>query len=375
MFDTAMTETDIARIEAVRTRDAAADGRFFYAVLTTGVFCYPSCAARPARPENVRFFATREHAMQAGYRPCRRCRPDLPPRAQRRTEAVAAACRAIEEGSFDSAESAAAAGLGEAAFAWLFSSLVLGCRGLLSGSGSVIADLQARLFRAVTGVPIGAYAAAQRQRAAQAALSAGTAVTDAIYEAGFSSSGRFYEAVDSMLGMTPTTWRDGGAGEVISYAFGQSFLGNVLVAATMRGICAILLGDGENDLRAELARRFPRAALVVADADFAGRVADVVRLIEAPQAGHELPLDIRGTAFQRRVWQALRDIPPGQTVSYGDMAAALGMPGAARAVGAACAANRLAVAVPCHRVVTGTGSISGYAWGTARKRALLARER
>jgi AraC family transcriptional regulator of adaptative response/methylated-DNA-[protein]-cysteine methyltransferase len=349
MFDTAMTETDIARIEAVRTRDAAADGRFFYAVLTTGVFCYPSCAARPARPENVRFFATREHAMQAGYRPCRRCRPDLPPRAQRRTEAVAAACRAIEEGSFDSAESAAAAGLGEAAFA--------------------------RLFRAVTGVPIGAYAAAQRQRAAQAALSAGPAVTDAIYEAGFSSSGRFYEAVDSMLGMTPTTWRDGGAGEVISYAFGQSFLGNVLVAATMRGICAILLGDGENDLRAELARRFPRAALVVADADFAGRVADVVRLIDAPQAGHDLPLDIRGTAFQRRVWQALRDIPPGQTVSYGDMAAALGMPGAARAVGAACAANRLAVAVPCHRVVTGTGSISGYAWGTARKRALLARER
>jgi len=349
MFD-AMTMPEVeARLQAVRGRDAAADGRFFYAVLTTGVFCYPSCAARPARAENLRFFDDRAAAVAAGYRPCRRCRPDLAPRAQRRAEAVEAACRAIEQGVCDVADAQAAAGLGRAAFA--------------------------RLFREVTGVTPAAYAAASRQRIAQAALSAGAPVTETIYEAGFSGSGRFYEAADAMLGMKPGTWRQGGAGETVSFALGQSFLGAVLVAAAGRGICAILLGDDRDALLADLRRRFPRAAIVPAEGAFAGEVARVVRLIEAPQAGHDLPLDIRGTAFQRRVWQALRDIPPGYTASYGEVAAAIGVPGAARAVGAACAANRLAVAVPCHRVVTGTGDLSGYAWGTARKRALLARER
>jgi AraC family transcriptional regulator of adaptative response/methylated-DNA-[protein]-cysteine methyltransferase len=348
MFDAMSDDVETDRLGAVRTRDASADGRFFYAVLTTGVFCYPSCAARPARAENLRFFDDRAAAEAAGYRPCRRCRPDLPPRAERRAQAVAAACRAIEQGHFDIDRAAEACGLGRAAFA--------------------------RLFRETTGVTPSAYEAARRQRVAQASLSAGAAVTETIYQAGFSSSGRFYEAADAMLGMTPTTWRQGGAGETIAYAFGTSFLGTVLVAATTRGICAILLGDNAGTLVADLRRRFPRATLQAASAEFADRVAEVVRLIEAPQAGHTLPLDIRGTAFQRRVWQALRDIPAGRTASYGEVAASLGVPGAARAVGAACAANRLAVAVPCHRVVTGAGELSGYAWGPARKKALLARE-
>jgi AraC family transcriptional regulator of adaptative response/methylated-DNA-[protein]-cysteine methyltransferase len=348
MLDAMSSDVETDRLNAVRARDASADGRFFYAVLTTGVFCYPSCAARPARAENLRFFDDCAAAVAAGYRPCRRCRPDLPPRAERRAQAVADACRAIEQGHFDIDRAGEAAGLGRAAFA--------------------------RLFREVTGVTPGSYEAARRQHVAQSLLSAGSAVTETIYQAGFSSSGRFYEAADAMLGMTPTTWRQGGAGETVSYAFGESFLGTVLVGATPRGICAILLGDDAETLQKDLRRRFPRATLQPASNDFSDRVAEVVRLIEAPSAGHTLPLDIRGTAFQRRVWQALRDIPPGRTSSYGEVAASLGAPGAARAVGAACAANRLAVAVPCHRVVTRAGELSGYAWGPARKKALLARE-
>jgi AraC family transcriptional regulator of adaptative response/methylated-DNA-[protein]-cysteine methyltransferase len=343
-----MNET-ASRMEAVRARDAAADGVFFYAVLTTGVFCYPSCAARPARAENLRFFDTRQAAAAAGYRPCRRCRPDLAPRAQRRAEAVAAACRAIETGHFDLAQAGAQAGLAPASFT--------------------------RLFRNVTGVSPAAYEAARRQHAAQTSLRAGAnTITDTIYQAGFSSSGRFYEAADTMLGMTPGKFRAGGAGETIDHATGACFLGTVLVAASGRGICAILLGDDTGALLADLRARFPRAALREAAPEFAARVADVVRLIEAPKAGHSLPLDIRGTAFQRRVWQALRDIPAGQTASYQAVAAAVGAPGAARAVGSACAANPLAVAVPCHRVRTAAGAISGYRWGPARKAALLARE-
>jgi AraC family transcriptional regulator of adaptative response/methylated-DNA-[protein]-cysteine methyltransferase len=348
-MDGMMMDTTASRFAAVRARDAAADGTFFYAVLTTGVFCYPSCAARPARAENLRFFDTREAALQAGYRPCRRCRPDLTPRAERRAEAVAAACRAIEAGAFDADAAAQRAGLGPAAFA--------------------------RLFREVTGVTPSAYAAAMRARATQTALRAGgTSITDTIYQAGFSSSGRFYEAADAMLGMTPGQFRAGGAGETIGYAFGTSFLGKILVAASTRGICAILIGDHETALQTELKARFPRATLRPAEPDFAALVAEVTRLIDAPKAGHTLPLDIRGTAFQRRVWQALRDIPPGTTTSYAALAKTIGKPGAARAVGAACAANPIAVAVPCHRVRNAAGGLAGYRWGTARKAALLTRE-
>lgn len=344
-----MRDEASARAAAVRARDEAADGVFFYAVLTTGVFCYPSCKARPARAENLRFFDTRGDATAAGYRPCRRCRPDLPPRGLRQAEAVEAACRAIEGGTFDAAGAGRAAGLGDAAFT--------------------------RLFRQVTGVTPTAYAAARRQNMAQASLRAGgKSITETIYEAGFSSSGRFYESADSMLGMIPGRFRAGGAGETIAFAFGESFLGKILVGASTRGICAILIGDDEGGLHAELQARFPRATLHEAAPEFAGRVAEVVRLIDSPRAGHALPLDIRGTAFQRRVWQALRDIPAGQTATYAAVAEAIGTRGAARAVGAACAANKLAVAVPCHRVVNAAGALAGYRWGTVRKAALLERE-
>jgi AraC family transcriptional regulator of adaptative response/methylated-DNA-[protein]-cysteine methyltransferase len=348
-MDMMMRDDEAEKLAAVRARDAAADGRFFYAVLTTGIFCYPSCAARPARAENLRFFDTREAARQAGYRPCQRCRPDLAPRAERRAAAVADACRAIEQGTFNAAQAGEPAGLGAAAFT--------------------------RLFRDITGVTPTAYAAGRRQHVAQAALRAGGSVTDAIYEAGFSSSGRFYEAADAMLGMIPSRFKAGGAGEEIHHAFGESALGQVLVATSARGICAILLGDDRAALRDELARRFPNATLRHAGQDFAARVAEVVALIDFPKAGHTLPLDIRGTAFQRRVWQALQQIPAGTTTNYAQVAAAIGRKGAARAVGAACAANPIAVAVPCHRVLTAAGGLSGYAWGTHRKAALLAREK
>jgi AraC family transcriptional regulator of adaptative response/methylated-DNA-[protein]-cysteine methyltransferase len=339
---------DDAMRAAVAGRDRAADGRFFYGVLSTGVYCYPSCAARPARPENLRFFAGRDEAEAAGYRPCLRCRPERAPRAAREAAMVARACRAIEAGCFDLAQHAAAAGTSPAQLG--------------------------RVFRRLAGVTIHAYDAARRHRVAQASLAQGGRVTDTIYEAGFGSSGRFYEAAPAMLGMTPRAWRAGGAGERIGHATGQSWLGRVLVAATARGICAILIGDEDAALLADLGRRFPRAVLAPAEPAFTQHLEAVLGLIEAPREGHALPLDIRGTAFQRRVWQALRDIPPGATLGYGALAGALGLPKGARAVAAACAANPLAVAVPCHRVVGGTGALTGYRWGLARKRALLARE-
>jgi AraC family transcriptional regulator of adaptative response/methylated-DNA-[protein]-cysteine methyltransferase len=336
-------------LAAVRARDPAADGTFFYAVLTTGVFCYPSCVARPARVENLRFFATAEAARAAGYRPCQRCRPDLPPRAERRASAVATACRAIDAGTYNAATAGEAIGLGAAAFA--------------------------RVFREITGVTPAAYAAARRQHHAEAAVRGSRTVTDAIYAAGFASSGRFYELTNAMFGMTPSSFRAGGAGETLTYATGESSLGQVLVAFSARGICAILMGDDASNLESDLGRRFSRATRTKAGPKATAHLAAVLQLIETPRAGHTLPLDIRGTAFQRRVWQALRDIPPGTTRSYADIAASIGKPRAGRAVGAACAANNLAVAVPCHRVVTAAGSISGYAWGTNRKVELLLRER
>ena len=217
------------------------------------------------------------------------------------------------------------------------------------------------------------WCSAKRADRVQSGLAKASSVTDSLYDAGFSSSGRFYEAAPGMLGMTPTAWRKGAAGETISFAIGPCSLGMVLVAATERGICAILLGDDEDGLQADLAQRFPRAA-ISHSADFSDYLAQVIAKIDAPATSFALPLDIRGTAFQRQVWQALQQIPAGETRSYGEVAAELGQPSAVRAVAGACAANKLAVAVPCHRVVGRDGSLSGYRWGVARKRALLERE-
>jgi len=231
-----------------------------------------------------------------------------------------------------------------------------------------------RLFKAATGVTPKAYVSAHRAKRARSALEGGHSVTDAIYEAGFGSSGRFYEASDRMLGMTPTQYRAGGAATEIRFALGACSLGLALVAESARGVCAIFLGDEPERLRDDLRRRFPRARLVAGDRSFATTVARVVACVETPRLGLDLPLDVRGTAFQHRVWRALREIPPGVTATYAEIARRIGAPRAVRAVAGACAANPLAVAIPCHRVVRTDGGLSGYRWGLARKRELLARE-
>lgn len=345
------TDTDAGRWDALRRRDPAADGRFVYAVRSTGVYCRPSCAARPARPENVAFYDTNAEAERAGFRPCKRCRPDGPSQAERRAEAVARACRLIDEAEevppLD--QLAAAAGLSPHHFH--------------------------RIFKQATGVTPRAYAEARRAARVAGTLQEAGSVTEAIYEAGYGSSGRFYETAGARLGMTPTAYRRGGAGEAIRFAVGACSLGSILVAATERGVCAILLGDDPEALLRDLQDRFPKAELIGGDAGFEVTVAQVVGLVEAPGTGLDLPLDIGGTAFQQRVWQALRAIPAGRTASYAEIARAIGEPAAVRAVARACGANPLAVAIPCHRVVRSDGGLSGYRWGVERKRDLLERER
>ena len=339
------------QIAAIRARDAAADGAFFYSVATTGVYCYPSCAARPALRRNIAIHPTREHAAGAGFRPCQRCRPDLPPRAEREAALVARACRLI-----DTAEEAPS------------------LTDLATAIGISPHHFH-RLFRRIAGVTPKAYAAARRQERVQAGLASGAPVTAAIYDAGFNSSGRFYAAADGMLGMPASRYRKGGIGETIRYAAGPCSIGHVLVAATGRGVCAILLGDDPGALAADLHARFPRAALSAGGPGFEQWLAQAVALVDDPAAAaFNLPLDIQGTVFQRRVWQALQAIPPGATSTYSAIAAQLGSPRAVRAVAGACAANKLAVAVPCHRVVASSGALAGYRWGLGRKRALLERE-
>ena len=338
------------RWTAVVARDAAADGTFFYSVKTTGVYCRPSCAARLARPENVSFHPTRADAERAGFRPCKRCKPDQPPLAEQHAATVADVCRLIE--SADPVPSLEQLARHAGMSSWHF----------------------LRVFKAVAGVTPRAYAAAHRARRLRDQLDQGGTVTDAIYDAGYHSSSRFYAQADAVLGMTPSRYRAGGADTVIRFAIGECSLGAILVAASSRGVCAILLGDDPDALARDLQDRFPRADLIGADADFERIVARVVATVEAPGLGLDLPLDVRGTAFQQRVWQALRDIPAGETASYAQVAGRIGMPKAARAVAQACAANALAVAIPCQRVVRNDGNLSGYRWGVERKRALLDRE-
>jgi AraC family transcriptional regulator of adaptative response/methylated-DNA-[protein]-cysteine methyltransferase len=345
----AATEHD-PRWAKVLARDRQADGSFWYSVATTGVYCRPSCAARRARPENVRFHASREDAERAGFRPCRRCRPDQPDLHARHAALVAAACRLIEraETAPDLATLAADAGLSPFHFH--------------------------RVFKAVTGLTPKADAAAHRARRMRSELARSDSVTSAVFDAGYNSSGRFYAQSDAVLGMTPRSYRAGGADTAIRFAVGECSLGSILVAASERGICSILIGDDPDALARELQDRFPNADLSGGDAEFERLVARVVGFVEAPRIGLDLPLDVRGTAFQQRVWQALREIPPGSTASYGEIATRIGAPKSARAVAQACASNTLAVAIPCHRVVRNDGALSGYRWGVERKRALLERE-
>ncbi len=338
------------RWTAVLERDATADGRFVYSVRTTGVYCRPSCPSRPARPENVAFHATPEEARRAGFRPCRRCNPDRASAADPQKTLVVALCRIIEtaEHAPTLAELANRAGLS----AWHLH----------------------RVFKSVTGLTPKAYAAAHRAARVRAGLEGGGRVTDAIYDAGYGSNSRFYAEANGVLGMTARDYRAGGADVTIRFAVGQCSLGAILVAQSARGVCAILLGDDPETLVRQVQERFPAAELLGGDASFERLVAQVVGFIEAPRIGLDLPLDVRGTAFQERVWQALRRIPAGSTISYAELARSIGAPGAVRAVAGACAANTIAVAIPCHRVVRSDGGLSGYRWGVSRKRALLARE-
>jgi len=345
-----MLAGDEERWAAVVKRDRSADGAFYYSVRTTGVFCRPSCPSRLARRENVAFHTTREAAERAGFRPCKRCRPAAPPLAEQHAAAIARACRLIESAAemprLD--QLAEAAGLSRFHFH--------------------------RLFKAVTGVTPRAYAAAHRADRVRKVLADGKSVTSAIYEAGFNSAGRFYASSEAMLGMQPRAFRAGGDGTAIRFAVGECSLGSILVAATDKGVCAIALGDDPDALVRELQDRFAAADLRPGDQAFHELVAQVVGFVEAPRLGLRLPLDVRGTAFQQRVWQALREIPAGQAQSYAEVAERIGAPRAVRAVAQACASNPIAVAIPCHRVVRRDGALSGYRWGVERKRALLERE-
>ncbi|MGH8244896.1 MAG: bifunctional DNA-binding transcriptional regulator/O6-methylguanine-DNA methyltransferase Ada [Gammaproteobacteria bacterium] len=343
------TEND-PRWASVVARDASADGRFYYSVKTTGVYCRPSCASRLARPENVRFHATREDAERAGFRPCKRCRPDQPPLSKENAARVAAICKFIEG-----------------------SDPVPGLDELAKRAGISTFHFH-RVFKAVTGLTPKGYAAAYRAKKIRGRLGRSDTVTDAIFDAGFSSSSRFYEKADQVLGMTPTNYRAGGANTEIRFAIGECSLGSILVARSERGVCAILMGDDPEALVRDLQNMFSRSNLIGGDSEFEKLVSKVIGFVEAPAIGLDLPLDVRGTAFQQRVWQAIRKIPPGSTASYSEIAKRIGSANSVRAVAQACAANALAVAIPCHRVVRNDGALSGYRWGVERKRALLERE-
>jgi AraC family transcriptional regulator of adaptative response/methylated-DNA-[protein]-cysteine methyltransferase len=332
-------------------RDKAADGSFWYSVATTGVYCRPSCPSRRANPKNVQLHDTQAAAEAAGFRPCRRCNPRGMSIAEANAAIVTKACRLID----DAAEPLSLAQLADAV--------------------ELSPHHFHRLFKQATGLTPKAYAAAGRSARLRAGLATAATVTEAFHEAGFGSNGRFYAASTGVLGMRPTHYRAGGANEVLSFAVGQCSLGAILVASSARGVAAILLGDDPDALLRDLQDRFPKAQLVGGDTAYERLVAQVVGLVEAPARGPDLPLDVRGTAFQQRVWQALREIPPGQTATYAGIAQKIGAPRAVRAVAGACAANAIAVAIPCHRVVRHDGSLSGYRWGIERKRELISREK
>ena len=335
---------------AVVARDASFAGQFYIAVKTTGVYCRPGCPARLPKRDNVRFFDTRDEAERAGFRPCKRCKPNQPSLDQVHAAKVAQACRLIEAADEAPKLDALAEIVGLSPYHFH------------------------RIFKQRVGVTPKAYAVAHRNKRVRAELPTSDTVTAAIYGAGFNSNGRFYANASEVLGMAPTDFREGGAGQDIRFAIAECWLGLVLIAASEKGVCAILFGDDPEELRRDLQDQFPRARLIGSDKSFEELTAKVIAFVEAPGQGLDLPLDIRGTAFQHRVWDALRRIPVGSTASYAEIAEKIGAPKAVRAVARACATNRIAVAIPCHRVVRSDGGLSGYRGGVERKRALLAKE-
>jgi AraC family transcriptional regulator, regulatory protein of adaptative response / methylated-DNA-[protein]-cysteine methyltransferase len=344
---------DESRYAAVVARDRAMDGQFWYSVRTTGVYCKPSCGARTPLRKNVAFHASIAAAQAAGFRACKRCRPDETSDALY-AEVITAACAAIEQAI---ERDAAAPTLDE----------------LATRTGYSPYHLH-RLFKRAIGVTPRTYAAGLRARRLRERLPESRSVSEAMHDSGYSSTSRLHAVARDRLGMPADTMRRGGTRETIRFAIGQTSLGAILVAATERGVCAIQFGDDPSALVQWIEDTYPRAALIGDDDAFASTVARVVALVESPSTALDLPLDVQGTAFQERVWAALRRIEPGRTASYSDIAQAIGRPTAMRAVAQACGANPTAVAIPCHRVVRASGDLSGYRWGVERKRALLERE-
>ena len=345
----AQSNSDKARWQAVVDKDERADGLFWYSVETTGTYCRPSCPSLLPKRENVVFHVSPEDAENAGFRACKRCNPKGPGLASQHARAVATACRLIR-----TAEE--------------FPSL-----NRLSESVKMSPGYFHRLFKATTGLTPKEYANAHRSDRMKKALPKWETVTEAIYEAGYNSNGRFYAGSSKILGMKPKEYREGGTGRTIRFAIAECSLGATLVASSEKGVCAILMDDDPEKLVRDLQDQFPKAHLIGGNEEYEKLVAKVIGFVEAPKIGLDLPLDIRGTAFQQRVWKELQQIPPGKTVSYSEVARRLGLPKSVRAVAQACGANSLAVAVPCHRVVRKNGYLSGYRWGVDRKQALLVR--
>lgn len=338
-----------ARYLAFKARDARADGQFIVAVKTTGIYCRPVCPARPPKRENIEFFDDVVSARRAGYRACLRCKPDDVKVRAKLAEMITQACRALEADEDTPAV------------------------GALARKAGVSTGQFHRLFKQATGLSPKQYALARRVDGFRARLTQGAGVTEALYDSGFNSSSRAYEA-GKRLGVTPRDVKSGGEKLTLQLGVARCSLGHVGIGVTPRGLAALAFGDTADAAREAVQARFPKALLVPSPGELKGMMAKVVALVDNPGVLPGLPLDIRGTAFQERVWQALRRIPVGETQSYAAIARAIGRPSSHRAVANACGANRIAVAIPCHRVVASDGGVGGYAWGVARKKALLAKE-
>lgn len=349
-----ITLTDDEKWESIVYRDSTADGKFYYCVKTTGIYCKPSCSSRRPLRENILFVNDEVEAERLGFRTCKRCGAEIQAKAQRNAELVAEVCRHLENKTQQGK---------------------VFCLDEFLKKNGVSRPHFYRLFKSLTGTTPKSYESSARARKLIENLGKSKTVTDAIYSSGFGSNGRFYSDSDQIIGMTPTQYRKAGLDTIIRFALGKCFLGDILVAATERGICAITLGDDPEMLIKDFQDTFPMAHLIGADPDFEQMVSIVVGYVEDPSLSLDLPLDIRGTVFQTRVWEALRKIPSGKTATYADIAASLGCPNAVRAVARACASNKIAIAIPCHRVIRTDGSLSGYRWGVERKQLILDREK
>jgi AraC family transcriptional regulator of adaptative response/methylated-DNA-[protein]-cysteine methyltransferase len=335
--------------QATLARDTGADGAFFFAVKSTQIYCRPSCPARRPLRKNTLFFSTRREAEQQGFRPCRRCKPNEIPAAVRIVQRAAQ----VLGSDFDEAVNIAE----------------------LARKVGVKTEALRRAFRQQAGLTPKELAATLRLRKFKKLLRGGSNITDALYATGYGSASRVYERSDAQLGMTPATYQKGGKGMKIRYTTAKSSLGEVLVAATERGVSAVYLGDAAGKLVNELRDEYPRAEITAADGAFAQWVEEIVARIEGSAPRRDLALDLQATAFQRRVWQELQRIPRGTTRTYSQIARAVGKPRAVRAVARACATNPVSIVVPCHRVVRADGNLAGYRWGLSRKEKLLERER